>query len=335
VRGARLSQIARFPGDRDPILLPRLSLRRSQHLLLLVVLLARASSVGAADALPSGTPDALRLASVHAAVARLDAEPGDFVFARRAERSVAIASVTKLMTALVVLESGADLDGWLRVPEWDPRPPNNPFSHMRVGSELRRRDLLRIMLQASENLAAHTLARHHPGGFDAFVAAMNDTASVLGMAGSSFVEPSGLSPENRSTAADLVLLARRAFEEPLLREFSTSRYFEATFRSPRYVLRYGNTNRLLASSRWDVSLSKTGYLSEAGRCLVMVTELEGEPHVVVLLDSFGSRSPLGDAGRIRRWVETGETGSVAPAAADYARRRIRALEESASAPAAR
>ena len=268
-----------------------------------------------------------RLASVHAAVARLDADADELVLARDAERSVPIASVTKLLTALVVVESGADLDEWLRIRDWDPRPPNNPFSHMRTGSELRRRDLLRIMLQASENLAAHTLARHHPGGFEAFVTAMNTTAARLGMTGSSFVEPSGLSPENRSTAADLVGLVRRAYDEPLLREYSTSRFFEATFRSPRYVLRYGNTNRLLASSRWEVLLSKTGYLSESGRCLVMVTTLEGAPHVVVLLDSFGSRSPLGDAGRIRRWLETGEVGSVAPAAADYARRRARAFEE--------
>ncbi|MEE4299429.1 MAG: serine hydrolase [Pseudomonadales bacterium] len=281
----------------------------------------------AATAAAREAPDAVRLASVHAAVARLDAAPDEFVLARRADRSVPIASVTKLMTALVVLESGADLDAWLEIRDWDPRPPNNPFSHMRPGSELKRRDLLRIMLQASENLAAHTLARHHAGGFEAFVAAMNETAAALGMSGSSFVEPSGLSPGNRSTAADLVRLARRLHAEPLVREYSTSRYFEARFREPRYTLTYGNTNRLVASSRWDVALSKTGYLSEAGRCLVMVTTLEDVPHVVVLLDSFGSRSPLGDAGRIRRWLATGETGRVAPAAADYVQRRVEAMEE--------
>lgn len=291
---------------------------------------------GAADG-PARAPvvaDAeVRLASVHAAVARLDAAPGAFVLARRAERSVPIASVTKLMTALVVLESGADLDAWLEIRAWDPKPPNNPFSHMREGSELKRRDLLRIMLQASENLAAHTLARHHPGGFPAFVAAMNETARKLGMVGSSFVEPSGLSPENRSTAADLVRLARRLHAEPPVREYSTSRWFEARFRSPGYTLTYGNTNRLVASSRWDVALSKTGYLTEALRCLVMVTTLDGAPHVVVLLDSFGSRSPLGDAGRIRRWLETGETGRVAPAAAAYAERRAAAMAaEGASQP---
>lgn len=267
-------------------------------------------------------------------MARLDAAPGEFVVARRAERSVPIASITKLVTALVVLESGENPDAWLEIRDWDPRPPNNPFSHMRPGSELRRRDLLRIMLQASENLAAHTLARHHPGGFDAFVAAMNEKAAALGMTGSRFVEPSGLSPANRSTAADLVRLARRLHREPLVREYSTSRFFEAGFRAPRYRLRYGNTNRLVASSRWEVSLSKTGYLTEAGRCLVMVTAFAGEPYVVVLLDSFGSRSPLGDAGRIRRWLASGEPGRVAPAAADYARRRIEAISETEDARAA-
>lgn len=275
----------------------------------------------AADGAPEADPDAVRLASVHAAVARLDGEDGEFLLARRVDGSVPIASVTKLMSALVVLESGEDLDAWLEIRDWNPRPPNNPFSHMRPGSELKRRDLLRIMLQASENLAAHNLARHHPGGFEAFVEAMNETAAALGMTGSTFVEPSGLSPENRSTAADLVRLARRLHREPLAREFSTSRYFEARFRSPGYTLTYGNTNRLVASSRWDVALSKTGYLTEAGRCLVMVTTLDDAPHVVVLLDSFGSRSPLGDAGRIRRWLERGETGRVAPAAAAYAQRR--------------
>lgn len=296
----------------------------------LVVALAGtwSGALASAHAEPAAAPEAteaVRLASVHAAVARLDAPADEFVLAKRADRSVPIASVTKLMTALVVLESGVDLDAWLEIPGWDPRPPNNPFSHMRPGSELKRRDLLRIMLQASENLAAHTLARRHPGGFEAFVAAMNETAAALGMTGSSFVEPSGLSPENRSTAADLVRLARRLHEEPLVREYSTSRYFEARFREPRYTLTYGNTNRLVASSRWDVALSKTGYLTEAGRCLVMVTTLEDAPHVVVLLDSFGSRSPLGDAGRIRRWLGTGEKGSVAPAAAAYAQRRVEAM----------
>ena len=270
-------------------------------------------------------PDALKLASVHALVAPLDASEGEVLVARRSDISVPIASVTKLMSAVVVVESGADLDAWLDIRKWDPKPPNNAFSHMRVGSELRRGDLLRLMLQASENLAAHTLARHHPGGFDAFVVAMNETARRLGMTGAQFVEPSGLSPENRASADDLLRLARHAYGFEKIRVSSTSRRFEPRFRSPAYSRVYGNTNRLIQRSDWNVLMSKTGYLSEAGRCLVMVVELWEAPHVVVLLDSFGKLSPVGDAGRIRRWLATGRSGQVAPAAAAYAERRGRAI----------
>ena len=275
--------------------------------------------------------DALELASVHALVARLDAPEGDVLVARRSDVGVPIASVTKLMSAVVVLESGADLDAWLDIRKWDPKPPNNAFSHMRVGSELRRGDLLRLMLQASENLAAHTLARHHPGGFDAFVASMNETARRLGMAAANFVEPSGLSPDNRASADGLLRLARHAYAFEEIRVSSTSRRFDPQFRSPGYSLVYGNTNRLIVRSDWNVLMSKTGYLTEAGRCLVMVVELEGAPHVVVLLDSFGKLSPVGDAGRIRRWLATGRSGRVAPAAAAYAERRGRAITARAEA----
>lgn len=293
---------------------------RSRLLLLSLFLLALPfAAIAAPD------PDALELASVHALVAPLKAAEGEVLVARNSDVSVSIASVTKLMSAVVVMESGADLDAWLEIRKWDPKPPNNPFSHMRVGSELQRGDLLRLMLQASENLSAHTLARHHPGGFDAFVAAMNDTAQRLGMTGAQFVEPSGLSPENRASAEDLLRLARHAYGFEEIRVASTSRRFDPRFRSPSYGLVYGNTNRLIVRADWNVLLSKTGYLTEAGRCLVMVVELEEAPHVVVLLDSFGKLSPVGDAGRIRRWLATGRSGKVAPAAAAYAERRGRAL----------
>ena len=266
-------------------------------------------------------PDRLRLASVQVAVARLDAGPDEYIHRRRAERSVPIASVTKLMTALVVMRSGADLDEWLEVVERQKAPPNNAFTHLRIGSELRRRDLVRIALQASENMAAHVLASHHKGGRAGFIREMNRTAAELGMTGSDFVGPSGLSPDNVSTGADLVKLVRAAHAHPEIRDYSTGGYFRARFRKPGYSLTYGNTNPLTHSSRWDVRLSKTGYLDEAGRCLVMVTVLDGEPLILVLLDSFGRRSPLGDAGRIRRWLATGDSGSVAGAAAAHARRR--------------
>ncbi len=272
---------------------------------------------------PLPDPAALELASVHAVVAPLN--PGTPVFTKFADRSVPIASITKLMTAMVVLDSGQPLDEWLPILEREDNPPKNSFSRIRPGSEARREDLLRITLMSSENLAAYVLARDHPGGREAFIAAMNEKARVLGMQQTRFVDPSGLWPENRASASDLLKLVRAAYAYPEIREMSTGSNRRVHFRSPRYSLDFGNTNALVRSSRWNVDLSKTGYLNEAGRCLVMVADVGGEPMAMVLLDSFGTRTPLGDAGRIRRWLETGSGGAVAGAALDYERRRAAAL----------
>lgn len=261
----------------------------------------------------------LNLASVNAAVAYLDG--GDLVFSKHVDRAVPIASVTKLMTALVVMDAGQPLDQWLEVYERHRKAANNGYSRIRIGSTLKRGDMIRVALMSSENLAAYTLARHYPGGFDAFVQAMNEKAAALGMTHSHFVEPTGLSPENYSSAGDLVKLVRATFAHPELREYSTTGYFRAHFRKPRYSLSFGNTNVLVHRKSWGVGLSKTGYLTEAGRCLVMVTEIDGRDVITVLLDSFGTRTPLGDAGRIKRWLTTGEGGSIAKAAREYEDRR--------------
>jgi serine-type D-Ala-D-Ala endopeptidase (penicillin-binding protein 7) len=273
-------------------------------------------------------PDAtnLQLASVHAAVAPLAS--GEPLYTKFADAPVPIASITKVMTAMVVLDSGQPLDEWLTVVERSVKPPKNAYSRMRIGSDAKRADLLRITLMSSENLAAYVLARNFPGGLDAFVAAMNAKARDLGMHHTRFVDPAGLWPENHSTAADLVRMVQAAHRYPLIREMSTTSQHSVQFRNPRYSLNYGNTNSLVRSPRWDVHLSKTGYLSEAGRCLVMVTEVQGEPMVMVLLDSLGSRTPLGDAGRIRRWLETGNGGEVASDALNY--ERVRTAERAAS-----
>jgi D-alanyl-D-alanine endopeptidase (penicillin-binding protein 7) len=267
---------------------------------------------------PAWSRDSIQLASVHAVVG--DLEEGKVLYSKRDDIPVPIASVTKLMTAMVVLDGGQPLDEWVPIVAWGESHGKNRHSRLRVGAETTRAQLLRLALMSSENLAAHVLARHYPGGLDAFVAAMNAKAEALGMSRSHFDDPSGLSTSNRSTASDLWTMVVAAYDYDTIREFSTTYQYTASFRRPRYTLGYGNTNPLTASSRWDVELSKTGYLSEAGRCLVMVADIDGKPVGMVLLNSFGTRTSLGDAGRVRRWLQTGSSGNVAGAALEYERR---------------
>ncbi|MFU8895419.1 MAG: D-alanyl-D-alanine endopeptidase [Gammaproteobacteria bacterium] len=286
-------------------------------------MIALAWALVAAPAAGQTRPDpaTLELASAQAAVA--DLASGELLFSKYADRQVPIASVTKLMTAVIVLDSGAPLDEWLTIVPREERAPVNAYTRIRIGSQLRRADLLRITLMASENQAAYVLSRHHPGGRDAFVAAMNAKAAELGMHASQFVDASGLSAQNRSTAADLLRLVAAAMDYKLIRDYTRTTGFTAQFRKPRYTLQYGNTNLLVHRESWDVALSKTGYLQVAGRCLAMVANIDGRPIAMVLLDSLGTRTPLGDAGRIGRWLRTGEGGSVAVAARDYERQRQR------------
>lgn len=283
--------------------------------------LAAASETGDAEALD---PAKLQLASVAAAVGPLDSD--EATYAKNAGEILPIASITKLMTAMVVLDSGQPLNDWVTIVERDEKAPNNAYSRIRIGSQLRRGDLVRIALMSSENRAAYVLSRDYPGGRDAFIEAMNAKAESLGMTNTRFVGSSGLSPGNRSTAADLLKMVRAAYGYEKIREYTTTSYFRARFRKPRYSLSYGNTNPLVKGNRWDVTVSKTGYLREAGRCLVMVTRIDGEDMAVVLLDSFGTRTPLGDAGRIKRWMTTGAGGRVAGAALKYEQRRTEALQ---------
>lgn len=288
-------------------------------LLSAVVSLSHAHSTGVQSSNNGGEADTVQLASVNAAVAY--AGDNDLVYSKNADRIVPIASITKLMTALVVLDSGEPLNEWLEFRKRHIPAPANAYTRIRVGSELQRSDVLRIALMSSENFAAYTLAREHPGGFDAFVRAMNEKALALGMGSSRFVDPTGLSVHNTSTAADLVKLVNAASRHPQIGDYSTTRYFNARFRQPRYSLSYGNTNILVHRDSWGVGMSKTGYLSDAGRCLVMVSTMNGKQVVTVLLDSLGTRSPMGDAGRIRNWLNTGATGRVATAARAYERKK--------------
>lgn len=268
-------------------------------------------------------PETLKLASVSAYVAPLQAiEPS---YSKRADWVMPIASVTKVMTALVVLDSGASLSERLTVEKRHKPAAANAYSRIRLGSKARRGDLLTIALMSSENYAAYLLARHHPDGYDAFIEAMNAKAAALGMSHTHFVDSSGLSERNVSTASDLAKMIRAAYEYPEVRDATSSAKHDVWFTHPGYSLYYANTNPLVRSSRWDVLLSKTGYLTSAGRCLVMVANVDGVPTAMVMLDSFGKRTPLGDAGRIRRWLTTGQSSTVAGAASRYEQTKAQTL----------
>ncbi len=270
-------------------------------------------------------PATLQLASVSALA--VDLGSGDILFRRHSDWQLPIASITKLMTALVILDADQSLDERLTIVEREHEISKNAYSRMRIGSQLSRRSLLRIMLMSSENLAAYVLSVHYPGGRDAFLLAMNEKARQLGMMDTRFSDASGLSPENVSTARDLAALVRAAHAHQEIREYSTTASYSARFSAPSYTLPYGNTNALISSGSWDIRLSKTGYLVEAGRCLVLVTAVDGMDVAMVLLDSFGTRSPLGDAARIRRWLATGDGGTVAAPALEYQQRRIGVVQQ--------
>lgn len=276
---------------------------------------------GLAQALETPSPADIQLGSVKATVVEL--ENGNTLYSKHSDWQTPIASLTKLMTALVVVEGPQDLEEWVMIPEPDRETRKNAYSRIRVGSTLKRKDLLRLALMSSENLAAYTLGASYPGGVETFVAEMNRKAQSLGMVDSHFTDPSGLSSRNLSTAADLVKLVTAVTKHKVIEEYSTTPRYTAHFRKPRYSLGYGNTNRLVHRNSWDIELSKTGYITEAGRCLIMVSTVEGREVAIVLLDAFGKLTPLGDAGRVKRWLTTGNGGKVAGAALRYEQAKSR------------
>jgi D-alanyl-D-alanine endopeptidase (penicillin-binding protein 7) len=245
-----------------------------------------------------GTDDPLNLASSVALV--IDPQSGQVLFSKNSDAVLPIASITKLMTAMVVLESGQPLDEELTVTQADVDTEKGSRSRLGIGTRLTRGEMLHLALMSSENRAANALGRHHPGGLATFVAAMNTTAQGLGMAATRYVEPTGLSSANQSTAADLALLVKAASDVPLMRELSTAQ--EAAMAVGSRHLQFRNTNALIRHPDWDISLQKTGYISEAGRCVVMQARLAGRQLIMVLLDSAGAVSRMGDAERLRSWI---------------------------------
>ena len=223
-----------------------------------------------------------------------DVETGDVVIDKNSEAVVPIASITKLMTAMVILDRGLDLQQRIVLSREDIDSVKVTRSRLRTGTALTRDE-------ASENRAAAALGRTYPGGMPAFVTAMNAKAETLGMTDSHFVEPTGLSPANMASARDLAKLVRAAHAYPLIREYSTRG--NARVMSFRRPLNFVNTNAMVRSSYWEIDLSKTGYISEAGRCLVMQVRMADKDLIVVLLNSWGKRSRIGDANRVRKWLE--------------------------------
>ena len=253
--------------------------------------------------------------SLHSAVAlAVDAASGEVLFEKNARAVLPIASISKLMTALVVLEAGQPLDERLTISEADIDTEKYTRSRLRPGTVLTRDEMLHLALMASENRAANALGRHYPGGLDTFVARMNEKARELGMESTWFVEPTGLSSRNVSSAIDLARLVRAASRYPLIREYSTAASLTVEAAGARTVS-FRNTNRLVSRDDWDIGLQKTGYISEAGNCLVMQARVEGRPVVLVLLDATGKLSRFGDAQRLRDWIEARPRSDGAPHAA--------------------
>ena len=238
-----------------------------------------------------------------AGVLVLDPTTGQTLYSKNADEVTPIASITKLMTAMVVLDAKLSLDEPLQITGDDIALIKNTKSRLPIGSYFRRDDLMRLALMASDNRAASALGRNYPGGLPAFVDAMNNKSRELGLTHTRFVDASGLAPGNVSSAGDLGKLVMAATSYELIREYSTTEAVNVTLPDSKRKLSFVNTNRLVRGSEWQIGLSKTGYISESGLCLVMQAIIANQPVVIVLLDSWGKLTRVGDANRIKKWLE--------------------------------
>ncbi len=251
----------------------------------------------------NNTYDPLSLKSNAALV--LDESNLEILFEKNSTIALPIASITKLMTGLVVVESMQDMNEVLEITEEDVDTQKHTSSRLRVGTRMTRGNLLHLALMSSENRAAATLGRNYPGGISAFINAMNVKAQMLGMSDSHYVDSSGLSSGNKASARDLAKLVMAAAQYPILCKYSTDTYYSVD--DGLHEMHYGNTNGLVHNPNWNIQLQKTGYISEAGQCLVMQTLIKGRPIVMVFLDSKGKGARLADAQRIRSWLTQSET----------------------------
>ena len=248
-----------------------------------------------------GKQDALDLKSSVAFV--VDQDTKEVLFSKNENAVLPIASITKLMTGVVVSEARLSMDETIEITQADVDTEKGSSSRLRVGTELSRGELLHLALMASENRAAHALGRTFPGGLQHFVGLMNQKARILGMTDTQYVEPTGLNSRNQSSAKDLATLVNYAYSDATLRELSTSTGYQVEVGNR--TLQYNNTNRLVKNPAWEIGLQKTGYITEAGQCLVMQAKIAGRKLIMVFLDSAGKLTRIADAERVRKWVETG------------------------------
>jgi D-alanyl-D-alanine endopeptidase (penicillin-binding protein 7) len=271
----------------------------------------RRQAVKAAPVVPSfgqkaglhATNDILDLKSSVAYV--IDQDTHEVLLSKNDQAVLPIASITKLMTGLIISEANLPMDESITITQDDVDTEKGSSSRLRVGATLTRGELLHLALMASENRAAHALGRTYPGGMASFVGLMNAKAAQLGMRDTRYVEPTGLSSQNQSSAKDLATLVGNAYHDVTLRELSTSPSYKVEVGNK--TLQYNTTNRLVKNPNWDIGLQKTGYISEAGQCLVMQAKVAGRKLIMVFLDSAGKLSRIGDAERVRKWVETNHT----------------------------
>jgi D-alanyl-D-alanine endopeptidase (penicillin-binding protein 7) len=256
--------------------------------------------------LPNGKPQ-----TKSATVLVVDETDATVLYAKQSQKVMPVASITKLMTALVVLEGKQPLDETVTILPTDRERTKASASRLAVGTKLTRGELLHLALMSSENRAAQAVGRAYPGGLPGFTKAMNAKAKELGMKHSRFVDPTGLSSGNVATAADLVKLVVASSNQPLIEEYSTSD--KLTVRVGRQLLEFRNTNSLTRKDDWDIAVQKTGYTQDAGQCLVMKATIQDRPIVIVLLNSFGKLTRVADARRIRRWMEGGGNPQMARA----------------------
>jgi D-alanyl-D-alanine endopeptidase (penicillin-binding protein 7) len=251
----------------------------------------------------AGLHSALDPLSLKSSVALvIDQDTQEVLFSKNDHAVLPIASLTKLMTGVIISGANLPMDEVLTVTQDDVDTEKNSSSRLRVGASLTRGELLHLALMSSENRAAHALGRTYPGGLQTFVGLMNARAKLLGMKDTRYVEPTGLSSLNQSSAQDLATLVNAAHADPVMRELTTSSGYQVAV--GRQTLQYNNTNRLVKSPNWDIGLQKTGYISEAGQCLVMQTKIAGRKLIMVFLDSAGKFSRIADAERVRHWVES-------------------------------